>query len=629
MVAQAAVALLPLAAVLLLRTVRDLVFVRGAEVGVTETVVSCFVLLAPYCLSVGYLLTLSTGILSPADEPAGIGRVYFLDNLGGIGGGLAFAFLLVPWLNHLQILCLAAALNLLMAALTAWIFRHRALSAATAGAAVVLAGVMFAWDLDRASAQIRFPGQRIVFRGNSPYGSLMVTESSGQYNFIENGVVLFATHNTEEVEQAVHFAMAQRPDARRVLLIGGGVAGTAEEILKYPDAQVNYVELDPLILDVARKYLPQNLADRRIRVINSDGRLFVRQRRPPICGRPETPSQSPAYDVAIVNTPDPSTSQINRFHTQEFLHELHGQMSAEGVVSLSLGCYEDHVSDELARLIAVTHRTLQQEFCNVLMVPAGRIVFLASDGPLTTRIAERLEAHRVRTRLLHRRFLGNLLDPLRVADLRRAVSESAPVNRDFSPILYYYHLRYWMSQFRVGFGLLEGGLVALTVICLSRARPISLALFATGFAASGLEMVLLMGLQILYGCLYHQVSLIMTMFMAGLAIGSLVMNRCLERRTRKDLVWIGLGLAAYAAGLPTILVAISRLAPEVAVAAAPIAIPLLALVLAVLVGLTFPLAAKADFHDVGSSASGCDTNPKRSEGPGWRSEGPGWRFGLV
>jgi hypothetical protein len=54
-VAQAAVALLPLADVFLLRTVRDMVFVHGAEVGITETVVSCFVLLAPYCLLIGYL----------------------------------------------------------------------------------------------------------------------------------------------------------------------------------------------------------------------------------------------------------------------------------------------------------------------------------------------------------------------------------------------------------------------------------------------------------------------------------------------------------------------------------------------------------------------------------------------
>jgi spermidine synthase len=601
--AQVAAALLPVADVLLLRTVRNVVFVRGAEVGVGETVVSCAVLLAPYCLLIGYLLTLATRVLSWAEKPDGIGRVYFLDNLGGIAGGLAFGFVLVPRLNHVEVLCLVGLLNLLAAGLTAWTFRRRALAGWTALLAAGLAGAMLAWDLDRVSAEIQFPGQKIVFRGNSPYGGLMVTESSGQYNFIENGVMLFATHNIEEVEQTIHFAMAQRPDARRVLLIGGGVAGTAREILKYPNANVDYVEIDPLVLEVGRKYLPESLADRRIRVINADGRLFMRrkQTRP---GQPgPTSSDQSAYDVAIIDMPGPSTSQINRFYTQEFLHELRGRMGSQGVVSLALGSYEDHVSEELARLIAVAHKTLRQEFRNVLMIPAGRIVLLASDGPLSPRIADRLEAHGIRTRLLHRKFLDDLLSPLRMADLRRAVAESAPTNRDFSPILYYYHLRYWMSQFRVGFGLLEAALAVLVLVCLFRARPVALAVFATGFAASALEVVLLVGFQILYGFVYQQMSLIVTMFMAGLGIGSLLMTRQLARRSRKDLVWLGLGVAGFAAGLPAVLVGLSRLQPGAAVAATPIVIPLLALLLAVLVGLTFPLAGKADFRTVTSTTA--------------------------
>ncbi len=80
-----------------------------------------------------------------------------------------------------------------------------------------------------------------------------MTQSAGQLNFIENGVPLFSTHNVEQIEETVHYAMAQRPDARRVLLISGGVSGTAREVLKYPVEAVDYVELDPLILEVARR----------------------------------------------------------------------------------------------------------------------------------------------------------------------------------------------------------------------------------------------------------------------------------------------------------------------------------------------------------------------------------------
>ena len=72
---------------------------------------------------------------------------------------------------------------------------------------------------------------------------------------------------------------------------------------------VDYVELDPLILELGKRYLPTNLADGRIRVINTDGRLFVKQ-------------TAEKYDVAIIDVPAPATAQLNRFYTAEFLAEV-------------------------------------------------------------------------------------------------------------------------------------------------------------------------------------------------------------------------------------------------------------------------------------------------------------------
>ena len=99
-VAQILVAVLPIASVFLLRTLRNVVFLRGAEVGVTETVASCFVLLAPYCLIAGYLLTLATRVLAHGRDASSIGQVYFLDNIGDMIGGLLFSFVLIHLFDH-------------------------------------------------------------------------------------------------------------------------------------------------------------------------------------------------------------------------------------------------------------------------------------------------------------------------------------------------------------------------------------------------------------------------------------------------------------------------------------------------------------------------------------------------
>ena len=71
---------------------------------------------------------------------------------------------------------------------------------------------------------------------------------------------------------------------------------------------------------------------------------------------------------------------------------------------------------------------------------------------------------------------------------------------------------------------MEGGLLLILAAYLLRIRPVPLAVFSTGFAASALEVILLMGFQIVYGSTYQQVSLIVTMFMIGLAIGSYLMK---------------------------------------------------------------------------------------------------------
>ena len=63
------VAVLPPAQVFLVRALRNVVFIRGAAVGVTETVGATFVLLLPYCLRGGLRLTLGCAMLAREEGP--------------------------------------------------------------------------------------------------------------------------------------------------------------------------------------------------------------------------------------------------------------------------------------------------------------------------------------------------------------------------------------------------------------------------------------------------------------------------------------------------------------------------------------------------------------------------------
>ena len=580
------VALLPLAQVFTLRELRNVVFVRGATIGLSETVTASFLWLAPFCVVSGYMLTLACGALATPQDMSAIGTVYVTDSVGSVLGGALFTYVLVRRLDHFALLSLPALVCLLVAGWLAWHERQYWVVGAAGIMAAGLVVALVAMDVDGATTARLFSGQRVVFRGNSPYGRLVVTESAGQLNFIENGVPVIATHNIEEVEETVHYAMSQRPRAERVLLIAGGVSGTAREILKYGVAEVTYVELDPLIITVGRRFLPESLADPRIRVLNTDGRLFVKHTQ-------ET------FDVVIVDMPPPSTSQINRFFTSEFFDEAKRVLAPGGVFAFSLGHYENFVSPELARVLASASTTLRRTFRHQLVIPGGRIFFLASDGELYDDIATRIEQAGVSTRLVNGHYLSAVLTPDRLADMQRATAARAAVNTDFNPVLYYYHLMHWMSQFRERYGLWAIVLVSGFAAYLARTRAVPFAIFASGFAASALEGVLLLGFQILCGSVYRQVGVIITVFMAGLAVGAFAATRYRRIGNRVPLAGLALGIALLAAILPAGLKSLEH-APVPIVQAA---IALLTLVLASMVGMEFPLATRTSVRDVAGTAS--------------------------
>ena len=590
---QILIAPLPVMQAFAARWLRIELFVRGAAIGVNATVISSFLVLLLYCLAAGFLLTLAPAICGRVGSgESGAGRVYVADSLGSLLGGAVFSLLLVWVVNSFALLTAVGLLSLALAGLIAWEQRRRRILMliAALGAGLLLIELFLKPDAN--TTKLQYANEKILFRGNSPYGQLVVTTAGDQFNFIQNSLPVLSTHNTEQVEEAVHYGMAQRPDARHVLLVGGGVAGTAAELLKYR-ADVTYVELDPLFLKLGRRFLPDNLADSRIRIVNTDGRRFIQ-----ITAEP--------FDVIIVDLADPVTAQLNRFHTAEFFGEVRHALRTNGVLALAVGRYENFVSRELARVLATAHHTLQSIFTNVVMLPGGRVFFLASDGALGTDVAERLERAQIRTRFVNRHYLDAMLTPDRLADLQRAVAQNAELNRDLNPVLLFHCLRQWASQFSPRVGIVGFAVGLGLLVYVVRLRSAAAAIFASGFAAASLEVVLLFGLQTLCGCLYYQLGIIVTVFMAGLAGGAAWANRSGRSfwRGRLGLAALALAVVLFAMLLP---LALTWLSTATHLSSSQIGIQLLinlmTVVLAMLVGAQFPVATRVEPGDPAATVS--------------------------
>jgi spermidine synthase len=583
------VAILPFLHLFIIRSLRTFAFPAGASVGVVTIFFTSLLLLLPYCVISGSLLTLFCVIYTKREDPGAIGKVYFIDSIGDILGGLLFSFVLVFLLNHFQIAYIILFLNL-SAALLVSFFGKRRFFRILSIIVLVVFSVFIIVDFNRLTVALQYPGQEVVFNSSSRYGSLVVTRTGDQLNFFENGIILFSTQNTIANEETVHYAMVQHESPRKVLLISGGAAGTTSEILKYGPERIDYVELDPLVIDIGRRFT-SNLDDDRIRTISMDARQWVKQ-------------AGEDYDVVIMDLPDPSTAQINRFYTDEFFKELKGTIAKGAVVSLKLSSQENYMAREARELNASVFNTLKNNFEHVIVIPGDVNRFIASEGELTYDIASRIEKRNIQTEWVNRYWLPAKLTEDRIRRVLDAVGKKDGINRDFSPITYYYYLRFWISQFSFNYYMFFALTGALIVLYLVRMKPVPFAVFTTGFTGASLEVVLLIGFQILYGYVYQKIGVIVTAFMIGLAVGSWVMNRRLEKTGVGGMVLIESLLILSALLVPAVLLMIGKLSSIMLISVSTqVLIPLLTTVVAFLVGAEFPLASKLHFKSVSHTAA--------------------------
>jgi spermidine synthase len=351
------------------------------------------------------------------------------------------------------------------------------------------------------------------------------------------------------------------------------------------------VELDPAILDL----FPIE-KDPRVLVHVTDGRLFLK-------------TTATTFDVIIVNLPDPQTAQLNRFYTLEFFQEAAQKLTGNGILALRLTASEDYISPELAAFLRSIHKTLRAVFPAVTAIPGETVHFFAAKraGVLAAGSEEllaRLRERRIETSYVREYYIPFRMMPDRMADLDRQTrpGSETPVNRDFAPVAYYFDVALWSSRFHHGyrdlfralasvdFGWLAGTVgVLLAVLVAKKRRAQTAAAWCTaamGFTLIGLEMLLLLAFQAIYGYVYQQLAVIIAAFMAGMALGSGLALRASARRGIRTLVFLQLGAAIAPLLLCAVFEGVSQ------AAGGQVLFPVLALGCGMLGGYEFPLASR-------------------------------------
>jgi spermidine synthase len=110
-----------------------------------------------------------------------------------------------------------------------------------------------------------------------------VIENEGQYIFFQDGIpnIITPIPDIPYVEEFVHLPLLAHPEPKKLLILSGGAGGVINEALKHPSIEtIEYAELDPLIIDLIRKFptplTESELNDRRVKIKQMDGRLLLK-----------------------------------------------------------------------------------------------------------------------------------------------------------------------------------------------------------------------------------------------------------------------------------------------------------------------------------------------------------------
>ncbi|HUS57056.1 MAG TPA: fused MFS/spermidine synthase [Planctomycetota bacterium] len=541
-----AAALLP-ASVVAVGGVRAVAGVGVEMVGFFTFTWISFALLGPLCFVQGGYFAISSRMLAKGAGTTGAGRAYFLESAGAAAGGLVLSLFVINLLPPVSLACLVgavlacAAFALNLSAAPRPMRRACAQLAAIALiGGVCVAGVLSAWP-DAARARFMWRPMRLLEARNSLHGNLAAVEIDGQPSIYEDGLISATSGSRLGAEELVHLGLAHHARPEAVLLIGGGLGGCLHEALKHNVLHLDYVELDPELIRMGRRHLLPGdlwpLSHESVHVKQLDARYHVKTTRS-------------RYDAVLMDLPGPRSARLNRMYTLEFFTELKTILRPGGIVAFGVAGSEVHLSREQRFLLASLLKTAQAAFAHVSILPGETCLFILSDSPLAppsaAAVLRTLAERDIATDYVGPNSLPAQLNAHKVAALMNVLEDELPaarVNTDANPVAYLYSLADWLGHFpgvrlnnllwsvldtsRAWFYAIPAAAVLLLGMVAGRKgrRPVGLAVAAGGLSQMVFQIAILISFQVLYGHMFYRVGVMVGLFMAGLAAGSLLFWR--------------------------------------------------------------------------------------------------------
>jgi spermidine synthase len=583
----------------------------GEAMGLFIIFLSSFFIILPLSFCHGALFSVSTKLYSIyfRDSTSPIGKVYALETIGTLFGAITLTYLLLPYLDSFGIAFSISFINLVISLVLLKDFPKAKLKYIVLASIILFIYLSLSGNLNRVqriSLNKQWQGRKLLDYRNSIYGNIAVTKEKEQYTFFYNGIPIITAPYPDKqfVQEFGHLPLLFHQAAKDILVISAGAGGLISEILKHPVEKIDYVELDPLIIEMLKKYptslTEAELKERRVNIINLDGRFYLR-------------TNPNFYDIILIGMSNQADLSTNRLFTREFFSLVKKRLNSDGILSLWLPGSLTYISRELRGINFSILNSLKSVYNYVRIIPGDYNIFLASSSEDIMEVDSKLISQRIRqqdikTDILIPNYLDYRLNKRWLDWFMQASSgATSQVNCDLKPIAVFQTLIFWNKKFSPNFAKIleyfQGLNLKLITICIlitlfllfifryfhKMKLVVAYSIFSTGFFGMLTSLILMFSFQVFYGYLYYRIAVLISIFMTGIALGSIFMTKNISKIKKELNLFVVLEVLVIVFSYIMALVITQFLLPKQYVSSIFI---LLFFVCGILIGLEFPLASK-------------------------------------
>lgn len=209
------------------------------------------------------------------------------------------------------------------------------------------------WYTERHTDYVQFSlkvKEQLVSK-HSDFQHIAILESEEFGRILTLDGYLMVTEKDEFIyhDMIVHVPMATNLGIKKVLVIGAGDGGAIRELTRYQSIeQIDMVEIDSMVVDICKEYLPQtacSLDDPRVNIYYEDGLKFIRRK-------------TNEYDLIIVDSTDPFGPGEGLF-TKEFYGNCYNALNEKGIL---VNQHESTYYDSYIEAMKRAHRRLTETF---------------------------------------------------------------------------------------------------------------------------------------------------------------------------------------------------------------------------------------------------------------------------